>query len=105
MRLLLLSTLLLSVSACTWVPMQPAGKTVRVLPTGALPPGCQTKGEIVVTVKSKVGFINRNPLKVQDELETLARNEAPSAGANAVQAAAPPADGSQRFAAFQCPLR
>ncbi len=105
MRLLLLSSLLLSVSACTWVPMQPAGKTVRVLAPGPLPAGCQAKGEIVVTVKSKVGFYNRNPLKVQDELETLARNEAPSAGANALQAAAPPADGSQRFAAFQCPPR
>jgi len=56
-------------------------------------------------VKSKVGFYNRNPLRVQEELETLARNEAPSAGANAVQAAAAPADGSQRFAAFQCPPR
>ena len=44
-------------------------------------------------------------LRVQEELETLARNEAPSAGANAVQAAAAPADGSQRFAAFQCPPR
>jgi len=63
------------------------------------------KGEVVVTVKSKVGFYNRNPLRVQEELETLARNEAPSAGANAVQAAAAPADGSQRFAAFQCPPR
>ena len=63
------------------------------------------KGEVVVSVKSKVGFYNRNPLRVQEELETLARNEAPSAGANAVQAAAAPADGSQRFAAFQCPPR
>jgi len=42
---------------------------------------------------------------VQEELETLARNEAPTTGANAVQAAAAPADGSQRFAAFQCPPR
>jgi hypothetical protein len=76
-----------------------------VLPAGPLPTGCIDKGEVVVTVKSKVGFYNRNPLRVQEELETLARNEAPSAGANAVQAAAPPADGSQRFAAFQCPPR
>jgi len=105
MRLLLLSSLLLTVTACTWVPMEPAGKTVRVLPAGPLPAGCITKGEVVVTVKSKVGFYNRNPLRVQEELETLARNEAPSAGANAVQAAAAPADGSQRFAAFQCPPR
>jgi len=105
MRLLMLSTLLLATTACTWVPIEPAGKTVRVLAAGAVPAGCQSKGEIVVTVKNKVGFYNRNPLRVQEELETLARNEAPSASANAVQASAPPADGSQRFAAFQCPPR
>lgn len=105
MRVLLLSSLLLTVTACTWVPIEPAGKATRVLPAGPVPAGCIAKGEVVVTVKSKVGFYNRNPLRVQEELETLARNEAPSAGANAVQAAAAPAEGSQRFAAFQCPPR
>ncbi|WP_313342162.1 DUF4156 domain-containing protein [Stenotrophomonas sp.] len=105
MRLLLLSVLTLSATACTWVPIEPVGKTVRVLPGGAVPAACQNKGEVVVTVKSKVAFYNRNPLRVQEELETLARNEAPSAGANAVQAVGQPADGSQRFLAFQCPPR
>ena len=105
MRFVLLSALMLSATACTWVPIEPAGKTVRVLPAGAVPAGCQSRGEVVVTVKNKVGFYNRNPLRVQEELETLARNEAPSANANALQAGAPPADGSQRFAAFQCPPR
>ncbi|WP_312236821.1 DUF4156 domain-containing protein [Stenotrophomonas sp.] len=105
MRLLLLSLLTLSATACTWVPIEPVGKTVRVLPPGQVPGACQSKGEVVVTVKSKVAFYNRNPLRVQEELETLARNEAPSAGANAVQASGQPADGSQRFLAFQCPPR
>ncbi|MCW4456089.1 DUF4156 domain-containing protein [Flavobacterium sp. MXW15] len=105
MRVLLLSVLIASTAACTWVPIESSGKTVRVLPAGPLPAGCQHKGEIVVTVKNKVGFYNRNPLRVQEELETLARNEAPSAGANAVQAAGLPADGSQRYQAYQCPPR
>jgi len=105
MRLLILSALLLSTTACTWVPIEASGKTVRVLPAGAVPAGCQARGEVVVSVKNKVGFYNRNPLRVQEELETLARNEAPSAEANAVQPSAPPADGSQRFSAFQCPPR
>lgn len=60
---------------------------------------------MVVTVKSKVGFYNRNPLRVQEELETLARNEAPGANANTVQAQGQPLDGSQRFNAFRCPPR
>lgn len=90
-------------AACTWVPIAPEGKSVRVLPIGPLPAGCQQQGEVVVSVKNKVGFIHRNPLKVKDELETLARNEAPSAGANAVQAQSEPAGGSQRFNAYRCP--
>ena len=105
MRVLLLSALIASTAACTWVPIESGGKAVRVLPAGPVAPGCVTKSDIEVTVTNKVGFYNRNPLRVQEELETLARNEAPSAGANAVQAAAAPADGSQRFAAFQCPPR
>ena len=105
MRIVFLSVLIASTAACTWVPIESSGKSVRVLPAGPVAPGCIAKGEIVVTVKNKVGFYNRNPLRVQEELETLARNEAPSAGANAVQAAGLPADGSQRFAAYQCPPR
>lgn len=92
-----------ALSACTWVPIEQSGKSVRVLPAGAVPAGCQKQGEVVVSVKDRVGFINRNPLKVKDELETLARNEAPSAGANTVQPTGEPADGSQRFDAYRCP--
>ena len=105
MRLLFAGLLLATTTACTWVPIEAAGKAVRVLPAGAAPANCTARGEIVVTVKNKVGFYNRNPLRVQEELETLARNEAPSAGANAIQALAPPADGSRRYSAWQCPLR
>jgi len=53
MRVLLLSSLLLTVTACTWVPIEPAGKATRVLPAGPVPAGCISKGEVVVTVKSK----------------------------------------------------
>lgn len=102
MRVLILSALLACTAACTWVPIESGGKAVRVLPAGAVPPGCENKGEIEVSVKNKVGFYTRNPLRVQDELETLARNEAPSASANAVQSLAPPENGHQRFSAWQC---
>ncbi|KRG46908.1 hypothetical protein ARC20_04365 [Stenotrophomonas panacihumi] len=103
MRVLIAASLIsLAAAACTWVPIEPDGKAVRVIPPGAVPANCQQKGEVVVSVKNKVGFYNRNPLRVQEELETLARNEAPSAGANAVQAEGQPADGSQRFNAYLC---
>ena len=105
MRVLSRSGLIATTAAWTGVGSGGGGKAGRGVAQGTGPTGGQEKGEVVVTVKSRVGFYNRNPLRVQEELETLARNEAPSAGANAVQAAAAPADGSQRFAAFQCPPR
>lgn len=105
MRIVLLSVLVASATACTWVPIDSGGKAVRVLPAGPVAAGCVAKGEIAVSVKNKVGFYSRNPLRVQEELETLARNEAPSAGANAVQASNQPVDGSQRFSAWHCPPR
>ncbi|MCC4596999.1 DUF4156 domain-containing protein [Xanthomonas campestris pv. phormiicola] len=105
MRLPIVLLLLASLAACTWVPMAPEGKTVRVLPPGQVPAGCEKRGEVVVSVKSNVGFYQRNPLRVREELETLARNEAPGIGANTVQAMGEPADGDQRYAAYQCGAR
>ena len=102
-QLLLLLFLTPVLGACTWVHMAPGASAVRIAPSA--PTGCQKLGEVEVSVKHSIAFIERNQLRVQDELETLARNEAPSAGANAVQASGPPADGSQRFLAFQCPPR
>ena len=102
MRALILTALIASTAACTWVPIESGGKAVRVLPAGPVAPGCVAKGEIVVSVKSKVGFYNRNPLRVQEELETLARNEAPGVGADSISPITPPTDGEQRWAMWRC---
>ena len=64
--------------------------------------GCTRRGEVGVTVKDKVGLYRRNELKVRDELETMARNEAASLGADTVQALNEPSAGEQRFAAYAC---
>ena len=103
MRILILSAALLaSTAACTWVPIEAGGKAVRELPAGPVAPGCVAKGEIVVTVKNKVGFYNRNPLRVQEELETLARNEAPGVGADSISPLGPPVEGGQSWALWRC---
>jgi hypothetical protein len=96
----LLATLLLS--ACTWVPLAPEAEAIHVVPAGAAPANCEKRGEVVVSVKDKVGFVRRNALKVRDELETLARNEAPGLQANTIQPLGEPANGEQRFAAVRC---
>ena len=55
-----------------------------------------------VSVKDSVAFYERNTLRVRDELETLARNEAPGLQADTLQPLGDPAHGEQRFAAFRC---
>jgi len=92
--------LLLLLSGCTWIHMSPGANTVRVL--DAAPAGCEKRGEVVVEVKHNIAFIERNALKVRDELEVLARNEAPGMQANAIHPLTAPERGKQRFAAWQC---
>ena len=94
------TTLLLALSACTWVHMAPGASAVKVVT--AAPGGCEKRGEVEVSVKHNVAFMERNPIKVRDELETLARNEAPGLQADTIHPLADPAGGSQRFAAWRC---
>ena len=90
-----------ALSACSFVEIQPGGTQVRVATPGqAL--SCERRGEIVVSVKDRLGPLDRNELRVRDELEVLARNEAPALGADTVQALSDPMDGEQRFRAYRC---
>lgn len=99
LSLLLVATALLA-PACTWVHMAPGASAVRV--EAAPPAGCENRGQIEVSVKDSVAFYDRDPIKVRDELETLARNEAPGLGADTIHPLGPPSKGSQRFAAWRC---
>ena len=95
--------LLLFLTGCTWVPILDGAQSIRVYKMGDKPAeGCHLQSEIDVTIKNRVGLYRRNPLKVQDELETLARNEAFEGRANAIQSLGGPIDGRQRFSAFSC---
>lgn len=87
-------------SGCTWVHMAPGASAVRV--ASGPPAGCEKRGEVEVSVKHSVAFIERNDLRVREELETLARNEAPGLGADTIHPLSEPVRGSQRFAAWRC---
>ena len=63
---------------------------------------CTSKGDITVSVKHRVGLYRRNDMKVRDELESLARNEAATLGADTIQAHDEPLNGEQRFGAYIC---
>lgn len=97
---IVLALLVPSLSACTWVHMAPGASAVRVVESP--PAGCTRRGEIEVEVTHSIAFIERNPLRVRDELETLARNEAPGLGADTIHPLTPPSAGRQRFAAWRC---
>lgn len=88
--------------ACSFVQMAPGAEEVRVVRAGQLPAGCEKRGEVEVSVKDRLGPYERDELRVRDELETLARNEAPSLAADTIQPKGPPVDGEQRFLAFRC---
>ena len=90
----------IAATSCTWVHMAPGASAVKVV--SGPPAGCEKRGEVEVSVKDSVAFYDRNPLRVQEELETLARNEAPGLGADTVQPLGPPSAGSQRYAAWKC---
>ena len=103
MRTVLLASFVMAILAgCTWVHMAPGASAVRVISAGAAPAGCQRRGEVAVSVKDRLGFFERNDLRVREELETLARNEAPGLEADTIQPLADPRDGAQRFAAWRC---
>lgn len=102
MNRLLSFALLGSLSACTFVKMAPGGAQVRVARSDRDMASCEKRGEIAVSVKDRLGPYSRNPIRVRDELETLARNEAPGLQADTVQPKTEPADGEQRFFAFRC---
>ena len=100
MRRFVLAVLCSFATACTWVHMAPGAEKVKVV--AGTPSGCAERGEVEVSVKDRLGPYGRNPLKVRDELETLARNEAPGLSADTVQPLDGPEDGTQRWRAWRC---
>lgn len=97
-----LAAALVLASGCTWVKMAPGASAVRVIGAGGPPAGCTRQGEIAVSVKDSVAFYERNNLRVREELETLARNEAPGLQADTIQPLDQPSAGEQRFVAYRC---
>ena len=101
-QLILPLALLAALGGCTWVKMAPGAAEVRVAALGQDLSACERRGEVAVSVRDRLGPYERNDIKVRDELETLARNEAPGLGADTVQPKSEPDDGEQRFLAFRC---
>lgn len=98
------AVLALSASACTWVEPDAGGRTIRVAYDEATVAGCiDLRRTITVSVKADVLGIARSEIKVRDELESLARNEASKIpAADTIRARSEPRDGEQTFAVYDC---
>ncbi|MGC1547924.1 MAG: DUF4156 domain-containing protein [Rhodanobacter sp.] len=102
-QLLLVPILLLG--ACTWgITLDDAAKNVRTAWSGDVS-ACHELGKITVSVMDHVGPVDRNDIKVRDELEVMARNEAAKMHADTVKPLGDPSDGSQPWGAYQCGSR
>ena len=92
----------LALGGCTWVPLETAAEGVRVADASAVT-HCERVGSARARTKVRVGIFARNEEKVREELETLARNDAPGLGGDTVVAEGPlGADGVQRFGVYDC---
>ncbi len=94
--------LLACLGACTWVPLEQGGASVRVASAKESLGGCQFRGDITTSVTNRLAGVERNTIKVADELETLARNEAAGLGANVLQPKSEVIAGEQSFGAYLC---
>jgi hypothetical protein len=92
----------LLLAGCSWgIKLDDAGRQVRTAWNGDVS-ACRQLGKVTVSVADHVGPVNRNDIKVRDELEVMARNEAAGMGADTVKPLAEPSDGSQAWGAYQC---
>lgn len=98
--LLLIPVLLLN--ACSWgITVDDAAKNVRTAWSGDVS-SCRDLGKVTVSVMDRVGPVDRNDIKVRDELQVLARNEAAKMHADTIKPLAEPSGGSQPWGAYQC---
>lgn len=86
---------------CTWVKPVEGVESIALV-KAAVVQDCEKLVTSTVLVTHKVGFINRNPSKVANELLTLARNEAVALDADTIVAEGPAMEGKQRFGLYQC---
>ncbi len=94
--------LILPLAACSWgIKLDSSGRDVRVAWQDDVSQ-CRLVGAISVSVLGKVGPVDRSALKISDELEVMARNQAGSMQADTVKPIDKPRNGEQNWNAYSC---
>ena len=99
-----LSVIAVPVLGCTWVPLTDRGADVRIIQEGEAA-GCQKIGTVSSKTTERILIFPRSDLKVREELESLARNEAADSGGNVIVPTGTMADGRQSFDVYRCEER
>lgn len=104
MRFALAASLIAALlGACSWVgpSTEALHEDIAVLSAGAAA-RCRLMTRTELTVADKLGNFQRMPADVQHDLQTLAINQAASAGDDAVAALSPIVGGKQTFGLYVC---
>ena len=88
-------------TACTWVKPTTEGDNVRIVPPDRVA-DCKQIGDLSVYTKAKVSGVSRKASKVQEELETLARNEAAEMDGDTITASSGIVEGRQSYLVYNC---
>jgi hypothetical protein len=95
------SVLMLGCGASNWVQLTAPAREVSVA-VPAQVSNCRRIGTSNVNALDKLAFVQRGSQKLQEELVTLARNEAADMGGNRVVAESTISEGRQTFGVFRC---
>lgn len=102
MKATLALLMILSLAACSWgIKLDSAGRDVRVAWNDDVSQ-CRLVGAVTVSVLAKVGPVPRGGIKVSDELEVMARNQAGSMQADTIKPVDKPRNGEQNWNAYVC---
>lgn len=103
LRLTIASVFILTLAACSsWVQLTAAGQQVEIRSISQVS-SCERIGRASSSTMDRLLLIERSSERQQDELFTLARNEAGDMGGNVIVAVNEVTDGQQRFDVYRCP--
>ena len=106
MKKMLINTLLLgslmSISACSFVSLNSDAENITVSTNSSTLTNCKFLGNTNVSLWSKADTFQSNE-KVEDQLNTLARNQAAALNGNTVIAKSAISNGQRTYAVYNCP--
>ncbi|MBL4581524.1 MAG: DUF4156 domain-containing protein [Gammaproteobacteria bacterium] len=100
-NLLLAAIAATTLSACTWVQLTTEGENVSLLAVDRIS-NCERIGRATAKTLGKIVTIQRGGERLQEELLTLARNEAGRMGGNTVVPESLIDGGEQDFGVYNC---